>query len=1730
MSWMPKKSRKITGDRNNRRSRKVGQVIALLLLIVVAASMLSNVARANSNSSSDGTSSWSTGEPDYVLPTDSETITTAASNAAVSGTAASTTDTTGTNQTAATTETKITGTSELSESGKSVSNTYALTVTTGQEAGDEIEYIQINYLDSQNTERTQYILPNGGDYESSCKTAAAAGTIIAKRLTVEKDVFNYSPEDISPSTGKYGTPLSSFSRDTYLFSPNYQISSIKAISFYYAVNSGNTTPGWNCSSMEVYKVSTLYGLEMYGYYSNQIFISFAGQIMAKVNPGSINSTTDLVRRYASSGYTNGELITDFGKQATSYNTTNGSSYYFEIALKDENGAGIESLCNKSMMNKTVIGHKILSQMGICEALVLTVNYKDINGDSRRAVLPFITSVLGWAYEKGVSGSAQLIGIAQQGEKVGFAGYLPDCDEITSYRLDYGYQKTGSGTKTYTINCGVKQSETYGNAYAESLIREDYLSAGGETPDDINIRYVAFYNLSKMKAGAQVDKNTLLEGVDGVPGQIHSSTGEKISLGSSSFHDSLQEGKSSDLNEVAANQYLVSITTDSMALAGSSTSDLAIKLNYVTTAGKSLETGKYNIREQILAYYGYWPTNGGEIAYEKGLEPGGTLEFIVTLRNVDHFTGASISMLSINGKWQMKSIQISSVTSVSRRYLDWTTVKTSSDKSHPAETDRNLYRSVTTGQTMLVSSTPVLLQGKSTQTISVSSGTTTGGTSGTGTTTGGTTTGGTTTGGTTTTGTSDMIDWSQKQFSLSYEETLQDLGFTKSRNDYTVIVDVADDNNSDNQNGNTGSKNLFYFQLVFQDGTSGYVLANQQLSADGFRSGSSESFTISINQDLGDVIGVNIIPDDFTGEDTVFDKLKIDTIRVQQSSSSALSKEWLIDQVGWITIDYKDGGTGSSGSDAGRTESELARSFFVTSSSYVVNLLFSLVTAADQADTAANPQFVGSVRGTLTYIDINGQQKSTTFDVVRAMYEYAGQTIRYSSSGTATGSSAVSDSLYMFRPGKTDRFMVGVSNAKELVSLQLDCTPETTNTVLNIQGLIVQMITSDGVVRLNENNEYERSNTTTPVTQHTSTLTPAYQTIAAVGKWSTINIDFVPDNHIDIDTSDLNGVWSVSVSRVPTTSNDVFNIYAFPSDPNEAADYKLKSQVYYDDTFGASNAAASGFMNRTDDNSMFYALGIDARNIKRNTSDDSAAVSIIKKLTLQAFAGDASGSDDTAYTGMANIAYALVQQVRSGVVVGTYYFNFGGSSSASLVKAEPSAGSLPQEEQVVTFSLGENLGTEQLVKQTYDIAAAISYTLKDDPEGNVYTSPYIFLTDQDYNSISDGNTISLAFHQYYVKDIVGLKLISSSRKLSVPFVKACAASYSNSSHTLCTGWSSFTTAGVITYKGTTFKADDTYVYNADGLEANPVGEIIDNKLVNRYNLMQTPLNLKLTAAAGSLTDYPLKVIVGYLDYNGQSQTAQFDDIRKCLTAAQTAAQTTDETQTAATTSSVTAATLDATVFLQGAKTIRWISIEPVNDSLEGLASINLGTVESTLSSGTNRFSQTSEVNQSAGSGKPVVINCAGIAVGITIKPEGGTAFDEIMNSDAAVMVKSGQAVDIAVNIGQSVTGCTVKTEKITMVGSAEASETVTGLTTETTPVVGEAGTSETIRFKTPENSSGSSIAYRLTISSSEVPSVKCVVNIGISSTAKAEESTDTSGSGTSSSAATTGQNTTTSGGQ
>ena len=77
----------------------------------------------------------------------------------------------------------------------------------------------------------------------------------------------------------------------------------------------------------------------------------------------------------------------------------------------------------------------------------------------------------------------------------------------------------------------------------------------------------------------------------------------------------------------------------------------------------------------------------------------------------------------------------------------------------------------------------------------------------------------------------------------------------------------------------GSGNYFYFQLVFENGTSGVVLANQQLSSDSFRRGITESFQIKTTQNYGNIRSVRIICDNTSSTSDVFDKLNIENITV-----------------------------------------------------------------------------------------------------------------------------------------------------------------------------------------------------------------------------------------------------------------------------------------------------------------------------------------------------------------------------------------------------------------------------------------------------------------------------------------------------------------------------------------------------------------------------------------------------------------------------------------------------------------------------------------------------------------------------------------------------------------------------------------------------------------------------------------------------------------------------------
>ena len=109
-------------------------------------------------------------------------------------------------------------------------------------------------------------------------------------------------------------------------------------------------------------------------------------------------------------------------------------------------------------------------------------------------------------------------------------------------------------------------------------------------------------------------------------------------------------------------------------------------------------------------------------------------------------------------------------------------------------------------------------------------------------------------------TAPETDWNKIKNHMTYKEAMQDFGFNKNRATYEVEVQVAGNESANDNDGDTGSTNLFYFQLLFKGGSSAYVLANQQLTADGFRAGELETFTISTNQDYGDLTAIRILPD------------------------------------------------------------------------------------------------------------------------------------------------------------------------------------------------------------------------------------------------------------------------------------------------------------------------------------------------------------------------------------------------------------------------------------------------------------------------------------------------------------------------------------------------------------------------------------------------------------------------------------------------------------------------------------------------------------------------------------------------------------------------------------------------------------------------------------------------------------------------------------------------------
>ena len=182
---------------------------------------------------------------------------------------------------------------------------------------------------------------------------------------------------------------------------------------------------------------------------------------------------------------------------------------------------------------------------------------------------------------------------------------------------------------------------------------------------------------------------------------------------------------------------------------------------------------------------------------------------------------------------------------------------------------------------------------------------------------------------------ELYDWDKISQSMTKKESGLGLDFAKVRREYAVVASVA----STGANEECGSKEKFYFQLLFENGSSGVVLANTQLPADGFRTGTDEVFFIRTNRDYGELQSVRIIPMP-VGEGT-FDKLKLDNITVSETDATGISEKWMIEDIGWIGSEGADYNAESEKED--RTIADISNVYGVTGQGTTVNLLVCLAT-------------------------------------------------------------------------------------------------------------------------------------------------------------------------------------------------------------------------------------------------------------------------------------------------------------------------------------------------------------------------------------------------------------------------------------------------------------------------------------------------------------------------------------------------------------------------------------------------------------------------------------------------------------------------------------------------------------------------------------------------------------------------------------------------------------------
>ena len=1467
----------------------------------------------------------------------------------------------------------------MSVSAHAAESTYLFEVTTGKKTGDEekIQFFIITYTTESSGNKTvsKFLVPAKDGWEKTYDTLAAVNKTQEERDKAIRDTYGYSGAEL-----KSGKKLfQANSTDQYLFTAEEPIKKITRVQVY-AADSGS----WNCRALRIFRVEKLGGLYRWNTASSDCYIDFAGDLIAEGSmrmDGNVSWKNDKListRDYEDAAGADIALKTSGFSSPARHdlqdNTKKTLTLRFDFA--DTYGAGLEALGAMSAKANT------LKTMGLAETMAVTLYYVDCYGMERQASVPGVLNAA--EYAAGLLGgdaNKAISGLAQQGESMAISVFLPDFDHLAP---ENGVLVTlGAEEVKSVLGLTAVSSRTGGDA---GTLRKTRIELSED--DSASFVTMAVYDPNDARIEASIDGTTgalsyqyhgdplYYQPVTGTGGDpLYCRRENKINL------TAYEHGKLLSPRD-KTERYLLELTTDDVAGAGTK-DDILMSIGWTDLEGNVKVSDTINVREMSRDFNGWWyGTAGQDIGYYQGVASGQTLRFFVPLQNVKTITDIKVWMSGegTQDDWQMRDIALSTVESFNKRAVVWGGVSADGVSSELRFT-RTVMGTLVYRYSDTVEA-PTLVQQGSNEKIDVGpSGSSIGG-------------GGTGTGGVEV-AQSKKVDWSQIRYSMTYRQASQDLGFAKERCLYAVKVNVAGNSSATAEEGDCGSKNLFYFQLVFKNGCSSFVLANQQLPSDGFVAGASQTFYISTNDDYGDVTAVQIIPEDLAENSDMFDKLKIDSIEIQRHSSAALVPVWTIHNVGWINIDYRDEGQMQSITGmAGRGASELMRTYPVDGSTFNVNFMLSVTTESYPVGSA---QFEGNLAA-IVYYDSYTPSKGyeELGDVTKSMYAYMNRTA--GSMPDSVGGKTISDPSLMFRAEHTDRFYFSLNDVRSIKRIELLAT-SAVNTTWNISDVSLFMVNGEGSLILNRKGEYERvykqGEGLTELAHGTSEHVPAYGAILQPydgtvnekgekmnNKPTVINVSFT-ENLIDINEGSKQ--WTSVVSREPVSENDTLNIFLYPENGKTDHVNGLVTTLQFATARGTDEQRSTDKMSAVVYNGqeVYFATGINAQGFK--------ALNSVTVYGARGGSGISGGS-----------VRAVIRRLRSGVVINTWELAGSGYTDIGGITLT-NTGKTTSERQRLLLQLGSDTETALLAAEKNDIAVALYYR-SDDPSGTELRSPYVYLTDQGYTQLRPGQMIELDYRELNIAEITGVALVSSGAiNASVDGARVTDETYS-----VETG-ETVQTKGVYSFAEKIAVAQVPYRMTADGTHT-----------IQPLSLtFATALSAAGDVSAG--TGGPVRMTVGYYDRYGDLLQKTYDDIRAYI--ADGAA------------GFLAGSTVRVEMLVPDVEELRWIELEPLSEAnatqgtdvnavteLEATRAMwTLDSVAASLGNGT--FTKHCDVKQQIVEGTPQRINLADILIAADVYLGGGEERQTVTGGTLSMLIPSGESLRIVPRIIGSYEGFT-----------------------------------------------------------------------------------------------------------